>query len=75
MGPFYFASLGIATFAHHSWGKVAREFVPQITRGLGTQLTAERGLCSSLLARAEPVLFEASLRAEFTGSSEQGLVG
>jgi len=47
---------------------------PHITGTVGTQLAAERGPCSSV-ARAEPVLFEASPRAEFTGSSGQGVVG
>ena len=48
--------------------------MPPITEGVGTQLAEERGPCS-FVARAEPVLCEASLRAEFTGSSGQGLVG
>ena len=47
---------------------------PPITGTVGTQLAAGRGLCSPV-AQAEPVLCETSLRGEFTGSSEQGLVG
>ena len=52
-------------------GRVAE---PPITETVGTQLAAGCGPCSSL-ARAEPVLCEANLRGEFTGSSGQGVVG